>query len=103
MAGNAPAIGQSPYPYYAPKLENSKSGVVHDFPLGVLSATGRLQHGATAIAVTDVGPGGPGEQGGLQAGDAIIAIDGKKMPPYSNELDAGLMGPQTVLATALDA
>ena len=97
-----PALGQAPYPYYAPKLQNSKDGEVHDFPLGVLSATGRLQHGATAIAVMDVGPDGPGQRGGLQVGDAIVAIEGKAMPPYSSELDAGLMGPQTVLATALD-
>jgi C-terminal processing protease CtpA/Prc len=102
LLGDALVMGQSTYPYYAPKLENSKNGAVHDFPLGVLSATGRMQHGATAIAVKDVGPGGPGEKGGLQVGDVIIAIGGKKMPPYSKELDAGLMGPQTVLATALD-
>jgi len=38
----------------------------------------------------------------LQVGDAIVAIQGKAMPPYSSELDAGLMGPQTVLATVLD-
>lgn len=97
-----PAVGQVPYPYYAPKLTNSKDGEVHDFPLGVLSATGRLQHGATAIVVMDVGADGPGQRGGLQVGDAIVAIEGKAMPPYSSELDAGLMGPQTVLATALD-
>jgi hypothetical protein len=42
------------YPYYAPKLENSKNGAVHDSPLGVLSATGRLTHGATAIFVKDM-------------------------------------------------
>ena len=101
IAGSS-ALGQVPYPYYAPKLQNSKDGEVHDFPLGVLSATGRLQHGATAIAVMDVGPDGPGQRGGLQVGDAIVAIQGKAMPPYSSELDAGLMGPQTVLATALD-
>jgi len=96
------ALGQSPYPYYAPKLQNSKDGQVHDFPLGVLSATGRLEPGATAIVVRDVGPDGPGQRGGLQVGDAIVAIQGKAMPPYSNELDAGLAGPQAVLASALD-
>ena len=30
-------------PAYKPKLVNSKSGEHHDFPLGVLEATGRLQ------------------------------------------------------------
>jgi hypothetical protein len=101
IAGSS-ALGQSLYPYYAPKLQNSKDGQVHDFPLGVLSATGRLEPGATAIVVRDVGPDGPGQRGGLQVGDAIIAIQGKAMPPYSNELDAGLAGPQAVLASALD-
>lgn len=100
--GGVSAVGRSRYPYYASKLEISKGGAVHDFPLGVLSATGRLQDGSTAIAIKDVGPGGPGEQGGLRVGDAIVTIDGKEMPPYSMELDAGMMGPQTVLATALD-
>ncbi len=96
------ASGQSTYPYYSSKLENSKAGAVHDFPLGVLSATGRLQHGATAITVKDVGANGPGERGGLQVGDAIVATDRKQFPPYSKELDAGLIGPQTALAAALD-
>lgn len=92
----------SPYPYYSPKLTVSKEGESHDFPLGVLSATGRVQHGATAITVIDVGEGGPGRQGGLQVGDVIVAVDGKAMSPYSRELDAGLMGPQAALARALD-
>ena len=33
---------------YQPKLENSKRGDHHDFPLGVLSATGRLIDGAVS-------------------------------------------------------
>jgi hypothetical protein len=98
----SPAFGQQTYPYYAPKLKNSKEGEVHDFPLGVLSATGRLRDRATAIEVLDVGVDGPGQLGGLQAGDAIVAIDGKGMTPYSTDLDAGLMGPQAALASALD-
>jgi len=101
LAGSS-ALAQSPFPYYAPKLRNSKDGEVQDFPLGVLSATGRLQHGATAITVMDVGPDGPGQRAGLRVGDAIVAIEGKAMPPYSSDLDAELMGPQTALATALD-
>ncbi len=74
LIADATALGQALYPYFAPKLQNSKDGEVHDFPLGVLSATGRLQHGATAIAVKDVGTGGPGEQDGLQVGDVIAAV-----------------------------
>jgi len=101
LAGSS-TLAQSPFPYYAPKLRNSKDGEVQDFPLGVLSATGRLQHGATAITVMDVGPDGPGQRAGLRVGDAIVAIEGKAMPPYSSDLDAELMGPQTALATALD-
>lgn len=96
------ALGESSYPYYVPKLENSKNGDVHDFPLGVLSATGRVLQGSTSIGVKDVGVGGPGEQGGLQVGDEIIAINGKPMSRHSQSLDAGLAGPQTALATALN-
>ena len=95
-------FAQPSYPYYASKLKNSKEGEVHDFPLGVLSATGRLRDRATAIEVVDVGANGPGQLGGLQTGDGIVAIDGKGMPPYSTDLDAGLMGPQAALASALD-
>jgi hypothetical protein len=94
--------GETEYPYYVPRLANSKTGDVHDFPMGVLSATGRLLHGGTTITVMDVGAGGPGEQGGLQVDDVIIAINGKKLSRHSQSLDAGLTGPQSSLATALD-
>ena len=43
---------------YKPKLVNSKSGEHHDFPLGVLEATGRLQDGDREILIMDVGKGG---------------------------------------------
>ena len=43
---------------YKPKLVNSKSGEHHDFPLGVLEATGRLQDGDRGILIMDVGKGG---------------------------------------------
>lgn len=88
--------------YYAPRLENSKSGEVHDFPLGVLSTTGRLTDGDRAILVRHVGDG-PGKAGGLQEGDRIVAASGKPWGPYSKQLDAGFTGPQAALATALDA
>jgi hypothetical protein len=102
LSGVSLAFGQPSYPYYAPKLTNSKEGEVHDFPLGVLSATGRLRDRATTIEVLDVGANGPGQLGGLQAGDLIAAIEGKGLPPFSTDLDAGLMGPQAALASALD-
>lgn len=99
---SANIVAQDTYPYYKPKLQNSKDGDAQDFPLGVLSATGRLKNGEREITVTDVGVQGPGQLGGLQTGDVIVAIEGKAMLPYSKELDAGLMGPQTALAAALD-
>ena len=44
-------------PYQA-KLSNSKDGAFHDFPLGVLAATGRLKDGETSILIKDVGKQG---------------------------------------------
>ena len=43
---------------YRPKLINSKNGDHHDFPLGVLEATGRLKDGDKEILIMDVGKGG---------------------------------------------
>jgi len=90
------------FPYYPSKLSNSKDGDTHDFPLGVLNATGRLIHGAREISILDVGKLGPGEIGGLLKGDLIVQVEGKNMLPFSKELDAGLAGPQAFLAAALD-
>jgi len=87
---------------YRPKLTNSKSGATHDFPLGVLSATGRLKDGDRAILVIDVGKGGAADRGGLVAGDQIVAIRGRRPSLFSNKTDAGLAGPQTDLAVAIE-
>ena len=44
-------------------LINSKNGDHHDFPLGVLEATGRLKDGDKEILIMDVGKGGCGRKG----------------------------------------
>ena len=87
---------------YQPKLANSKDGAFHDFPLGVLSATGRLADGESAILVKDVGKNGAAHKGGLQAGDRILAIQGATPTAFSKNTDAGLAGPQELLGRTLD-
>ena len=91
----------SAFPLYHPKLQNSKKGEHHDFPLGLLSATGRLSDGEREILIMDVGPGGPAEKAGLQVGDRIISAGGLKPEPFSASTGTGLAGPQTDLALAL--
>lgn len=93
------AQGTAPY---QPKLTNSKNGAVHDFPLGVLSATGRLVDGERAILVMHVGKDGAADRGGLAVGDRIVAINGQKPSAFSKSTDSGVDGPQTDLALALE-
>ena len=87
---------------YKPKLVNSKSGEHHDFPLGVLEATGRLQDGDREILIMDVGKGGAAELAGLQVGDRITKIENKIPDKFSKKTDAGLFGPQDLLGRSLD-
>ena len=87
---------------YQPKLANSKNGAVHDFPLGVLSATGRLADGERAILVMHVGKDGAADRGGLAVGDRIVAISGQQPSAFSKSTDSGVAGPQTDLAIALE-
>ena len=54
--------GEKPY---QPKLTDGKSPDFQDFPMGVLSATGRLHDGEKEIVVRDVGKGSVAESGGL--------------------------------------
>ena len=90
------------FPRYHPKLQNSKRGEHHDFPLGVLSATGRLSDGEREILIMDVGKGGPGEKAGLLVGDRIVSQTvGRRPEPFSTSTGTGLAGPQTDLALAL--
>ncbi|MFP6901904.1 MAG: DUF6288 domain-containing protein [Opitutales bacterium] len=93
--------GETPY---KPKLSDGKSPDFHDFPMGVLSATGRLHDWDNEILVRDVGKGGLAEQGGLRVGDRIISIEGK-VPKwcFSMVTDTGLAGPQALLGEALEA
>ncbi|MCP4817382.1 MAG: hypothetical protein GY888_33105, partial [Planctomycetaceae bacterium] len=53
---------------YQPKLVNNKTQQLHDFPMGVLSATGRLSDGERAILVMDIGKEGVADRGGLLKG-----------------------------------
>jgi hypothetical protein len=87
---------------YQPKSTNSKNGSVHDFPLGVLSATGRLKHGDQAILLLHIGKDGAAERGGLVVGDQIVSIGGQQLSPYSKSTDSGIAGPQTELANAIE-
>ena len=87
---------------YKPKLVNSKSGDHHDFPLGVLEATGRLRDGEREILIMDVGRGGVGERSGLQVGDRITKIENMTPDKFSKKTDAGLSGPQELLGRSLD-
>ena len=87
---------------YRPRLTNDKNQSHHDFPMGVLSATGRLADGERAILVKDVGAGGAAASGGLLVGDRILTIAGQQPTPFSMKTDAGLTGPQETLGLALD-
>lgn len=87
---------------YRPKLINSKNGDHHDFPLGVLEATGRLKDGDKEILITDVGKGGTAESSGLLVGDRLVRIDGKYPKSFSKKTDSGLEGPQSLLGTSLN-
>ncbi len=88
---------------YQPRLTNNKGGGFQDFPMGVLSATGRLADGEREILVIDVGKGGAAEQGGLRAEDRIVSIGGRKCEPFSKSTETGVAGPQTDLAVAIEA
>ena len=87
---------------YKPKLVNSKSGEHHDFPLGVLEATGRLKDGEKEILIMDVGKGGAAQRAGLMVGDRVMMIDGKTPDTFSKKTDSGLEGPQALLGNSLD-
>ena len=87
---------------YKPKLVNSKSGEHHDFPLGVLEATGRLEDGDREILIMDVGKGGAAELAGLKVGDRISKIENKIPDNFSKKTDTGLSGPQDLLGRSLD-
>ena len=87
---------------YRPKLVNSKSGEHHDFPLGVLEATGRLKDGQKHILVMDVGKDGIAKLAGLKVGDLISKIDNKIPDSFSKKTDTGLAGPQNLLGRSID-
>ncbi|MFP6612818.1 MAG: DUF6288 domain-containing protein [Pirellulales bacterium] len=87
---------------YQPRLVNNKDQTFHDFPLGVLSATGRLAGGEQAILVMDVGKDGAAARGGLAVGDRIVLIRDQQPAPFSMKTDAGLTGPQQSLAVAIE-
>jgi len=96
------ASGLAAQSVYKPKLVNSKDGAHHDFPLGVLEATGRLKDGDKEILVMDVGKGGAAESAGLKVGDRVMMIAGKTPDAFSTKTDTGLEGPQALLGTSLD-
>lgn len=87
---------------YRPKLANSKNQSFQDFPMGVLSATGRLEDGDRVVLVMDIGKGGVAERGGLLTGDRIISIRGRRPEAFSMKTDTGLVGPQADLAVAIE-
>ena len=92
-------FGQS---IYTPKLVNSKNGDHHDFPLGVLEATGRLIDGDNQILLMHVGQNGTAQGAGLLVGDRLVRVDGKIPKPFSKKTDTGLEGPQALLGTSLN-
>jgi hypothetical protein len=96
------ASGLTAQSVYKPKLVNSKTGEHHDFPLGVLEATGRLKDGDKEILIMDVGKGGAAQSGGLKVGDRVMMIEGKTSQPFSTKTDTGLEGPQALLGNSLD-
>ena len=87
---------------YRPKLINNKDQKFHDFPMGVMSATGRLSNGEQAILVMDVGKDGAAARGGLVVGDRVVLIRSQRPGPFSMKTDAGLTGPQKALAEAIE-
>ena len=63
--------GETPY---QPKLSDGKSPDFHDFPMGVLSASGRLRDGEREIVVRDLGKGGVAEAGMSIAVAALLLL-----------------------------
>lgn len=97
------ALSRAGADVYNPKLKNAKDGSEHTFPLGVLSATGRLVDGSRGIEIIDVDADGAAAKAGIQVGDGIIAVKRTFFPPYSSNIDTGVSGAQTILAAGLDA
>jgi hypothetical protein len=87
---------------YRPKITNSRNQAFQDFPMGVLSATGRVADGDRTIVVIDVGKGGAADRGGLLVGDRIISIAGRQPTAFSMKTDTGVAGPQSELAVAIE-
>ena len=93
--------GQEAGPY-RPKLTNPRGKSFQDFPMGVLSATGRVEDGESDIQVVDIGKGGAADRAGLKVDDRIVTIRGRRPGVFSMKTDTGLAGPQEALAEALD-
>lgn len=98
-----PSLTRACADVYKPKLTNSKDGSEHTFPLGVLSATGRLVDGSRGIEIIDVDADGAAGQAGIKVGDGLIAVNRKFFPPYSTNIDTGVSGAQTMLAAGLNS
>lgn len=87
---------------YQPKLKNSKTGEWHDFPMGVLSATGRIKDGEKEILIQHVGVGGAVEKAGLRAGDRVVVIHGRRPKAFSKRTETGVDGALATLGLLLD-
>lgn len=97
------ALGAEQAKPYQPVLKNSKRGEWQDFPMGVLSATGRLVDGEREILIMHVGADGAAAKAGLRVGDRVVEIEGRKPQPFSKSTETGVDGPQAALGSMLDA
>ena len=71
-----------------------QDGSHHDFPLGVLEATGRLKDGEKEILIMDVRST---QKTGADGRRSVMMIEGKTPDAFSKKTDTGLAGPQALL------
>ena len=81
-------------------LVNSKDGSYHDFPLGALEATGRLQGWGKGNPHNGRRQGGAAETGGLKVGDRVMMIRWQDSGRLFKKTDTGLEGPQALLGNS---
>lgn len=81
---------------------DAKRGDFVSFALGPLGGRAEVFADRPQIVVVATTPDGPGATAGLAAGDTIVAIGGRELPPHSRDIDQ-LDGPMRALGDAIDA
>ncbi|GAA5495716.1 hypothetical protein Rhal01_01895 [Rubritalea halochordaticola] len=86
---------------YFPALQNTKGEATHDVPLGPIGAVVRIKWGSGRPVVVELMKRGPGQRSGLDIGDEIVEVNGKKCPEYQRANSTGGYGPPEVIGNAI--